>query len=168
MQPNCAACQSGEQHRSYVLYGRHQGRRFAIYVPEDLIDEVRRAVDNGRALQDLLMQAGPRYVKALKRARESKPTPRPRVGASGRAAGPAAAGHCDLLDQNHEVLERVQRDLYRGLKNPGKGRHGLTARQVVGALVLTCIKNWDYRELRERIADGVTCARCLWRFTTPC
>jgi hypothetical protein len=73
MQPNCAACQSGEQHRSYVLYGRHEGRRFAIYVPEDLIDEVRRAVDNGRALQDLLMQAGPRYVEALKRARKSKP-----------------------------------------------------------------------------------------------
>ena len=73
MQPNCAACQSGEQHRSYVLYGRHEGRRFAIYVPDDLIDEVRRAVDNGRALQDLLMQAGPRYVKALKRARNNKP-----------------------------------------------------------------------------------------------
>jgi hypothetical protein len=74
MQPNCAACQSGEQHRSYVLYGRHEGRRFAIYVPDDLIDEVRCAVDNGRALQDLLMQAGPRYVEALKRARKSKPT----------------------------------------------------------------------------------------------
>jgi hypothetical protein len=73
-QANCTACQSGEQHRSYVLYGRHEGRRFAIYVPEDLIDEVRRAVDNGRALQDLLMQAGPRYVEALKRARQSKPT----------------------------------------------------------------------------------------------
>jgi hypothetical protein len=43
---------------------------------------------------------------------------------------------CDLLDQNREVLERVQRDLDRGLKNPSKGRHGLTARQVVGALVL--------------------------------
>jgi hypothetical protein len=74
MQPNCAACQSGEQHRSYVLYGRHQGRRFAIYVPDDLIEEVRRAVDNGHALQDLLMQAGPRYVEALKRARKSNPT----------------------------------------------------------------------------------------------
>ena len=34
--------------------------------------EVRRAVDNGRALQDLLIQAGPRYVKALKRVRESR------------------------------------------------------------------------------------------------
>lgn len=73
-QPNCAACLSGEQHRSYVLYGRHKGRRFAIYVPEELVEEVRRAVDNGRALQDLLMQAGPRYVKALKRVRKSKPT----------------------------------------------------------------------------------------------
>src|SRR5262245_35837461 len=53
-QPNCAACLSGEQHRNYVLYGRHNGRRFAVYVPEDLVEEVRRAVDNGRALQELL------------------------------------------------------------------------------------------------------------------
>jgi hypothetical protein len=69
MQANCSACLSGEQHRSHVLYGRHDGRRFAVYVPEELVGEVRRAVENGRALQDLLVQAGPRYVKALKRAR---------------------------------------------------------------------------------------------------
>jgi hypothetical protein len=68
---NCPACLSGEQHPSHVLYGRHNGRRFAVYVPEDLVGEVRRAVDNGRALQDLLVQAGPRYVKALKRERAS-------------------------------------------------------------------------------------------------
>src|ERR1700688_3619827 len=68
---NCPACLSGEQHPSHVLYGRHNGRRFAIYVPEDLVGEVRRTVDKGRALQELLVQAGPRYVKALKRARAS-------------------------------------------------------------------------------------------------
>jgi hypothetical protein len=68
---NCPACLSGEQHPSHVLYGRHDGRRFAVYVPEDLVGEVRRAVENGRTLQDLLVQAGPRYVKALKRARAS-------------------------------------------------------------------------------------------------
>jgi transposase, IS5 family len=67
---------------------------------------------------------------------------------------PTLQAVCDLLDQNREVLERVQSDLCRGLKNPSKGRHGLTARQVVGALVLMRIKNWDYRELRERIADA--------------
>jgi hypothetical protein len=74
IQPNCAACQSGEQHASWVLYGRHNGRRFAVYVPEDLVPVVRQAADNGRALQDLLIQAGPRYVKALKRVRNSRPT----------------------------------------------------------------------------------------------
>ena len=67
---NCRACLSGEQHQSYVLYGRAQeGRRVAVYVPEELVAEVQRSLDNGRALQDLLQQAAPRYIKALKRAR---------------------------------------------------------------------------------------------------
>jgi hypothetical protein len=66
---NCAACLSGEQHQSYVLYGRANGRRVAVYVPEELVPEVQRGLDNGRALQDLLHQAAPRYIRALKRAR---------------------------------------------------------------------------------------------------
>jgi hypothetical protein len=72
-QANCAACRSGEQHRSHVLYGRHDGRRFAVYVPDDLVPEVQRGLDNGRALQELLQQAAPRYVKALKRERPKAP-----------------------------------------------------------------------------------------------
>ena len=66
---NCRACLSGEQHQSFVLYGRANGRRVAVYVPEELVAEVQRSLDNGRALQDLLHQAAPRYIKALKRAR---------------------------------------------------------------------------------------------------
>src|SRR5215470_223285 len=66
---NCPACQSGEQHPSYVLYGRLKGRRFSVYVPEELVAEVRRCLENGRAVQELLYEAAPRYVKALKRAR---------------------------------------------------------------------------------------------------
>jgi uncharacterized protein DUF6788 len=69
---NCAACLSGEQHHSYVLYGRAKGRRIAVYVPEELVAEVQRSVDNGRALQDLLHQAAPRYIKALKRERTGR------------------------------------------------------------------------------------------------
>ena len=49
---NCPACLSGEQHQSYVLYSRLNGRRFAVYVPEELVPELRRCVDNGRALQE--------------------------------------------------------------------------------------------------------------------
>jgi hypothetical protein len=70
---NCAARMSREQHPSYVLYGRQKGRRVAVYVPEELVPEVQRGLDNGRALQELLQQAAPRYVKALKRERTKAP-----------------------------------------------------------------------------------------------
>jgi hypothetical protein len=70
IRPNCPACLSGEKHPSYVLYGRQQGRRFSLYVPEELVPQVQRWLDNGRALQELLYRAAPRYVKALKRERD--------------------------------------------------------------------------------------------------
>jgi hypothetical protein len=70
MQADCAACVSGEQHRSHVLYGRHNGRRFAVYVQEDVVGEVRR---NRRALQDVLMQAGPRQSVEARAAKLSEP-----------------------------------------------------------------------------------------------
>src|SRR5258708_37476501 len=54
---NCAACLSGEQHQSYVLYDRAEGRRIAVYVPEELVPQVQCGLDNGRALQNLLHQA---------------------------------------------------------------------------------------------------------------
>lgn len=63
----CQACQTGEQHPSYVLYGRRNGRRLALYVPDRLVPEVKEVVENGRRLQELLYEAGQRYVRALKR-----------------------------------------------------------------------------------------------------
>jgi transposase, IS5 family len=67
----------------------------------------------------------------------------------------------DFLDDHQGLITTIQDDLRRGLKNPDTGRKGLTARQILRALVLMRVKNWDYRELRERIADGIT----LRRFT---
>jgi hypothetical protein len=42
-----------------------------MYIPEDLVPEVQRALDNGRVVQELLREAGERYVKALKRQRSA-------------------------------------------------------------------------------------------------
>src|SRR5674476_1115201 len=66
---NCPACRSAEHHQSYVLYGRANGRRVAVYVPEVLVRVVERGVDNGSALHGLLHQAALRFIKAVKRAR---------------------------------------------------------------------------------------------------
>ena len=62
----------------------------------------------------------------------------------------------DFLDDHEEMIEAVRRDLERGLKNPGTGRAGLTPPQILRSLILMRVKNWNYRELRERITDGYT------------
>jgi IS5 family transposase len=74
---------------------------------------------------------------------------------------PALQAIADFLDDHEEMIEAIGDDLRRGLKRPDTGRKGLTAQQVLRSLILMRVKNWDYRELRERIADGLT----LRRFT---
>src|ERR1700676_1661712 len=62
----------------------------------------------------------------------------------------------EFLDDQKDMIEQVRRDLTRGLKKAETGRNGLTPQQVLRSLVLMRVKNWHYRELRERIADGYT------------
>ena len=74
----------------------------------------------------------------------------------GLALEPVLQAISGFLDKHEEMIETIRGDLRRGLKNPDTGRNGLTAQQVLRSLVLMRVKNWDYRELRERIADGYT------------
>jgi IS5 family transposase len=61
-----------------------------------------------------------------------------------------------FLNRRPDLLGLVSQDLARGLKKPTRGRQGMTAEQVLRSAVLKRIKNWSFRELRERIADGIT------------
>jgi len=69
---NCPACARGERHSSFALYGRRAGKRFSIYVPEELVPEVREAIANGRRVQELISEAGVRYTQALKARRRKE------------------------------------------------------------------------------------------------
>ena len=62
----------------------------------------------------------------------------------------------DFLEEHTPLIELVRKDLERGLKKPHAGRHGITPAQTLRSLVLMRVKNWDYRDLRERINDGFT------------
>lgn len=66
---HCAACARGEKHPSYVLYVRVNGRRTSLYIPDELAPQIRQAIDNGRALQALLHEAGRRFTEAAKHQR---------------------------------------------------------------------------------------------------
>ena len=67
---------------------------------------------------------------------------------------PLLQGILTFLDEHATLVEHVRQDLVRGLKNPNTGRNGMTPSQTLRSLILMRVKNWDYRELRERINDG--------------
>src|SRR6266568_3083978 len=64
---------------------------------------------------------------------------------------PTLQGIADFLDDHSALIVQVRQDLDRGLKNPSAGRNGITPSQTLRSLVLMRVKNWDYRELSERI-----------------
>src|ERR1022692_2175356 len=69
---------------------------------------------------------------------------------------PLLQGIAGFLDEHAPLVEQVRQELARGLKNPNTGRNGITPAQTLRSLILMRVKNWDYRELRERINDGYT------------
>ncbi len=71
MRERCSICDSGG-HGAHLLQGRLNGKRFTVYVPGELAGKVEKAVERGRAMQHLVMEAGERYTKALKRERQQK------------------------------------------------------------------------------------------------
>ena len=70
---NCSTCASGKGHSSYALSGYRGRRRFSVYVPNELAAEIEAAVEKGRRLQDLVKEAGVRYLRAQKTRRRFKP-----------------------------------------------------------------------------------------------
>lgn len=66
----CQLCASGQGHSSYALYGRRRNQRFSIYVPDDLVADLKKAIRNGRNVQKLMSEAGRRYALARKNERD--------------------------------------------------------------------------------------------------
>lgn len=62
-----------------------------------------------------------------------------------------------------EVLNRVHEDLIRGVSNPKKGRIGMSAEQVVRAVVIKQMNGFSYERLEFHLADS-TCYRTFCRF----
>ena len=91
------------------LYGRREGKRFSIYVPEDLVPEVREAIANGRRVQELVSEAGVRYTQALKakRRKEIRPVKRQRGRGQGMLSEQDFAAWAKRIGLSDEALSVV-------------------------------------------------------------
>src|SRR5437667_11998898 len=70
---NCPACACGDMHSAWILSFAQRGRRRCLYVPVGLVPTVRRALKNGRRLEELLYRVGPGSITVYRKARRTKP-----------------------------------------------------------------------------------------------
>ena len=63
IRPNCAACARGDKHPNYLLTFTEKGRRRCLYVPKPVVPLLKRALENGRQIEQLLYEMGPALVR---------------------------------------------------------------------------------------------------------
>jgi len=56
--PRCKACASGKRHPAWLLTYYLDGRQRSKHVPAAMVDEMKKALANGRALEELMVLAG--------------------------------------------------------------------------------------------------------------
>jgi len=62
---SCSRCARGEKHPAFIyVYSDTTGRRRCLHVPRDLVPELRRRLANGKALRQLLFEAGAQFVRS--------------------------------------------------------------------------------------------------------
>jgi hypothetical protein len=60
---NCPACARGDKHPAWLLSLTYQGRRTTRYIPRSLVPTVKKAIRNGRKIEQLLYQNGPELLE---------------------------------------------------------------------------------------------------------
>ncbi len=79
IRPNCAACARGDQHPNYLLSFTQKGRRRCLYVPKQMVPLLKRALDNGRRIEQLLYEMGPALLREYRAKNPAQTGPAVRV-----------------------------------------------------------------------------------------
>jgi hypothetical protein len=66
---NCPACARGDKHPAWIFSFTEGKRRRCMYVPKDLVPLLRRGLQNGRRLEQLLFALGPDLLRAYRQQR---------------------------------------------------------------------------------------------------
>lgn len=75
IRPKCSACACGDKHPAFILSFSQNGRRRCMYVPAELAPLLRQGLENGRKLEALLSELGPRLLRQHRARRLPKTKP---------------------------------------------------------------------------------------------
>lgn len=65
--PGCKTCSSGQRHPAWLLTYYLDGKQYSKHVPKPMVEEMRKALENGRKLEDLMVLSGVYLIEAYKR-----------------------------------------------------------------------------------------------------
>jgi hypothetical protein len=63
IRPNCLVCARGDKHPNYLLTFTEKGSRRCLYVPKAMVPILKRALKNGRRIEQLLYEMGPALLR---------------------------------------------------------------------------------------------------------
>lgn len=78
---SCPACARGDKHPAFIFTYTRRGKRKCMYAPKSLVPQLRKAIANGRRLQDMTCQAGVDLILEAREEAASPPAKQP-AGAS--------------------------------------------------------------------------------------
>ena len=62
IRPNCKACKSGEKHPAHLFSFMNDGRQRCRYVAREFVPEFKKAVENGRRIEELMSRLGEELI----------------------------------------------------------------------------------------------------------
>lgn len=74
----CAACACGDKHPSFIFSYRKSGKQRCLYVPRELVPELKRALDNGRWVENRMTEVGEALIFEYRQRRDASRPPPPR------------------------------------------------------------------------------------------
>jgi hypothetical protein len=71
VRPNCPACARGDKHPSWIFSLYDRGKQRCLYVPQKLVPTLRKAIANGREVEQLLAEYGAGLVYEDRKRRKA-------------------------------------------------------------------------------------------------
>jgi len=67
---DCKACKTGRKHPAFIFSWNDGKRRRCMYVSSSIVEDLRKAIANGRRIETLLSWAGAQMVLDARKAKE--------------------------------------------------------------------------------------------------
>ena len=68
----CAACERGEKHAAFNFTFRKGTKRRCLYVPRELVPRLERALENGRRVEERMVEIAEALILAHRRTRKRR------------------------------------------------------------------------------------------------